>query len=190
MDNLSMGKKRNKEETMRGFLVYIILVALFTLPIFIGPVILNNDLEAFEGLHKFYEPTCHQLTSRSQCYFPETGTYEDCYNSSEYQDSKEIVVDGGYKLPVCARDTGFYGFMLIGGILMFALNKHKDNEIPPFIWIIVALIPIGLDGGTQFLGLRESTNLLRFITGGIAGIVFPFYVVPMLNRMLDKKTKA
>jgi uncharacterized membrane protein len=32
------------------------------------------------------------------------------------------------------------------------------------------LIPCGVDGASQLLGLRESTNSLRFLTGLIAGI--------------------
>jgi uncharacterized membrane protein len=52
---------------------------------------------------------------------------------------------------------------------------------------VLAIIPIALDGGTQLIGLRESTNLLRAITGSIAGFAFSFYFIPMLNAFFLKK---
>ena len=35
---------------------------------------------------------------------------------------------------------------------------------------MVLMIPVAIDGGTQYFGPRESTNNLRFITGFIGGI--------------------
>ena len=37
--------------------------------------------------------------------------------------------------------------------------------------MFVGLIPMALDGLTQFLGLRESNNYLRLVTGLICGLV-------------------
>lgn len=35
---------------------------------------------------------------------------------------------------------------------------------------VILLIPTGVDGFTQLMGLRKSNNNLRFITGFIGGI--------------------
>ncbi len=35
---------------------------------------------------------------------------------------------------------------------------------------VILLIPAGVDGFTQLLGLRKSNNNLRFVTGVIGGI--------------------
>jgi uncharacterized membrane protein len=40
------------------------------------------------------------------------------------------------------------------------------------------------DLGISILGFPyESTNFLRLLTGGVAGFVASFYVIPILNRM-------
>ena len=39
------------------------------------------------------------------------------------------------------------------------------------IWLVLGMIPMGIDGTVQLLTDYESNNLLRFITGTTAGIV-------------------
>ena len=43
---------------------------------------------------------------------------------------------------------------------------------------------MGIDGTTQLIGLRESFNELRFITGFIGGFVALFYILPVLLDIL------
>jgi uncharacterized membrane protein len=88
----------------------------------------------------------------------------------------------GYAFPVCSRDVGIYLSALLSGILIFFLKKTDGGEVPNPIWFILALVPIALDGGTQLIGLRESTNFLRLLTGAIAGFAFSFYCVPLMNK--------
>ncbi len=90
----------------------------------------------------------------------------------------------GYKFPVCARDLAIYAAMLLGAFLLPFVMKVDTKTVPPLRYFIIALIPIGIDGGTQLIGLRTSTNELRIITGVIAGIVIPFYLIPMLNTFI------
>jgi uncharacterized membrane protein len=54
-------------------------------------------------------------------------------------------------------------------------------------------VPIGLDGGLQLAsdtGLvafaYESTNMIRVITGGIAGLAASFYAIPVLMNMFSR----
>ncbi len=183
---------------MKGFLLYFAIVLVLTIPIFVSPFVANGNPGAFEAIQGMYAPLCHQLTSRSICYFTgnsnngTTGTgatIGDCLSSSEFNSTKISIVETneliGYKFPVCARDIGIYLFMLIGGIAFAVWKKPGNKIIPPAIWFIIALIPIGFDGGGQLIGLWESTNLARLITGAIAGFAIPFYAIPMLNRWLD-----
>ena len=166
-----------------GYKVYMLAMALFTLPILVIPLLAAADSSAANGLYWFYGLTCHQQASRSICYFPDGGI-SDCSDVPAHYRAYEVQKDGmvGYPFPVCARDVGIYAAALLSGILLFFLKKTDVDAVPNPLWFVIALIPIGLDGGTQLLGWRESTNLLRLLTGAIAGFAFSFYVVPLLNR--------
>jgi uncharacterized membrane protein len=171
-----------------GFIVYMGLCALFLLPIYIAPYIAAGNPSLFHAIQGAYAPACHQLTSRSICYYA-NGAIGDCTYASLASKEDIVVRDGvvGYKFPVCARDLAIYGAMIVGGLL-FPLWKGIDNaQLPRMRYFVIALVPIALDGGTQLLGFRTSTNALRLITGFIAGIVVPFYVLPMLNGLLSGK---
>lgn len=48
---------------------------------------------------------------------------------------------------------------------------------------------MAVDGTTQLIGLRESFNELRFITGFIAGFTVVFYILPIFFEMIYKKFK-
>ena len=45
-----------------------------------------------------------------------------------------------------------------------------NYNINTLIISMILMIPVAIDGFTQYFGPRESTNTLRFITGFIGGI--------------------
>ena len=45
---------------------------------------------------------------------------------------------------------------------------------------------MAVDGTTQLIGLRESFNELRFVTGFIAGFVGVFYILPVFLLLMHK----
>lgn len=68
----------------------------------------------------------------------------------------------GYQFPVCARCTGLlFGF--IAGIIGFwwILNSVR--------LAMICCIPLIIDGITQYLGWRESNQILRVVTGILGG---------------------
>ena len=74
----------------------------------------------------------------------------------------------GHYFPVCARCTGIY----IGAILyliysLFFIFYYSNIVLLAALFIISPLI---IDGLTQYLGFRESNNILRFSTGFAAGV--------------------
>ena len=73
-----------------------------------------------------------------------------------------------HKSPVCARCTGFYAGLIVY-LIFNCLYSHPYNLSMFFISMIL-MIPVAVDGVTQYFGSRESTNNLRFITGFIGGI--------------------
>ena len=175
-----------------GYIVYMVVLTVFTLPILLAPQITMWSYSAGQALQDLYGYTCHQFDSRSICFFPGEGSYGDCTEGDEVvgNSGTPLVIKGGirgYKLPVCSRDTAIYVAALVGGAVLYFQKKTDEMMTPHPIYFLIALIPIGLDGGTQLLGWRESTNLIRMITGAIAGFAFPYYCVPILNKIFSNK---
>lgn len=175
-----------------GYSIYMALSLIFLGPIFIAPFLAEENFQLFNVIHDAYAPACHQFTTRSLCYFS-NGSIGDCAQpGANVSPRQRVVVDGsvlGYKFPVCARDIALYSAMILGGVLFPLMRKIDDKVVPSFIYFVIALVPIALDGVTQLIGLRESTNTLRIITGFIAGIVIPFYLIPILNVFVLGKDK-
>jgi uncharacterized membrane protein len=101
----------------------------------------------------------------------------------------------GYKVALCQRDVAIYGSLLLFG-LIFQLSGKKIKPIHWYLWIILGLLPIGVDGITQFGGLgisflawlpiRESTPLLRTITGVLFGITTGLFMFPMVEENMSQ----
>ncbi len=175
--------------------------------VFVG-LILITPLLAFEHdvdtLYSVFSTTCHQKMSRSLCLFSGSEGYwiADCTTQTgefvtERVDRTLIRVESrdgiGYKMPVCARDIGLYAAMLLGGIAYPLARRIEDRELYPAIFLVIALIPIGLDGGVQLVSeigllpfVYESTNTIRLFTGAIAGFAASFYAIPLLVNMASK----
>ncbi len=74
----------------------------------------------------------------------------------------------GHYFPVCARCTGFY----IGAFSYFAYVYffYVHYTVMLIMFSIIMIIPTFLDGFTQLIGSRESSNILRLFTGLIGGV--------------------
>ncbi|RAP44578.1 MAG: hypothetical protein BZ135_08030 [Methanosphaera sp. rholeuAM6] len=71
----------------------------------------------------------------------------------------------GHQFPLCARCTGFLVGTVTYCVYSFLVPICYTYELL-FVSILIQL-PYIIDGTTQILGLRESNNALRFITGFI-----------------------
>ena len=77
--------------------------------------------------------------------------------------SRSFFINGN-QMPVCARCTGiFLAISLTAFLLVFLRIKV------PFWFIIALIVPLAVDGGVQLITSYESTNLIRLITGVLAG---------------------
>ncbi len=171
--------------------VYILILLIFNLLIWATPFI--YQLFGNPIMYAMFSPFCHQKTQRSLCIYE--NTIGDCYDQNIIynQLTTEIVVENsqgtGYKLPVCARDVSFFLFMLIGGIIIYLYKGTSYSYIPPLIVFILFILPLAIDGITQILDLRQSTNLLRIITGMFAGVIMPFFIIGLLNKKNESNKK-
>ena len=97
---------------------------------------------------------------------------------------------GGVQLPVCARDTGIYvGFCLALAIIWLLHRPLRPRGFPSVAGWIACATMIGLmalDGTTQLLGFRSSTNELRLMTGLMTGFGIGMILTPMLNDCVWK----
>ncbi len=131
--------------------VWTITVAL----IFLAPYLASIDSPLSGIIYLLFKPTCHQMASRSFFLW-------------------------GHQFAVCARCTGIWSSLMvfgyIGTILLF-LKKLRPLNL---IWFAAALLPLAIDGTTQLTGFRESTNLLRLITGAISGGAVIWFIYPRI----------
>lgn len=81
----------------------------------------------------------------------------------------------GVPMPICARCTAIY-LGLIAGTVVFRLVPQM-TEMAARAMAIAAALPMALDGGTQLVRLRESTNELRVVTGLVAGIALALWLL-------------
>lgn len=86
----------------------------------------------------------------------------------------------GVPLPICARCTGIY-LGLLAGLFLFPLMRWLRERVMRTV-AFIAVVPLGIDGVTQLLGLRESVNPLRVATGIIAGLAFGLWILSAVER--------
>jgi uncharacterized membrane protein len=177
---------------------------------FLAPVLMNADIEfPAQIIYKIYRPLCHQLTFRSfflfgdQLYYPRAladiegvTSYEEYFHQDQLdvQFARNFLGDEktGYKVALCERDIGIYGSFLLFGIV-FHLSGRRIRKIPWYVWFILGILPMGLDGTSQLPGMissilpawipiRESTPFLRVLTGVLFGVTTAWYLYPMVEE--------
>src|SRR5258708_27425520 len=88
----------------------------------------------------------------------------------------------GHQLGMCARNFSIYMSMFLGS-LVFSLSKKRVPGIPWWLWLLM-ILPMAVDGTTQMFGLRESTWVLRLITGTLFGLGSVWFVLPMMQKTI------
>ena len=77
----------------------------------------------------------------------------------------------GHQFPVCARCTGVF----LGQITALILNIFKNI---PCKTSLIFLSIMGFDWGIQEIGIKESTNSRRLLTGFLGGFgIFNIYCI-------------
>jgi uncharacterized membrane protein len=109
------------------------------------------------GIYDSYRLVCHQRADRSFHLY-------------------------GQKMAFCERDLAIYGTATLL-LLCYALTRLRwqPRPISPR-WLVLMALPMALDGGTQLLGLRESTWELRVATGALFSAGVALFALPHLDR--------
>jgi uncharacterized membrane protein len=85
----------------------------------------------------------------------------------------------GHQMAFCARNFSLYGSFWLG-TMVFRFVRHRLRPLK-WYYLILFLLPMALDGGTQLFGWRESTNLLRVITGVLFGLGLAWFALPFVE---------
>jgi len=214
--------------------VFNVLVLIYVGMPILAPVLMNAGAEGpARVIYTVYKPMCHQMTQRSFFLFGEQVAYPREIAGTDLQPIEAYVDDipefenvptddwpaffaaarrfvgneqMGYKMALCERDIGIYGFVLIGG-LIFGLVRYrfKVRPLPLILFIIIGLGPIAVDGFSQLfsywatpldgseasgilasvqnlLPLRESTPFLRTMTGALFGFTLVWMIYPQVEK--------
>jgi uncharacterized membrane protein len=185
---------------------------------FLAPVLMKAKLDLpATVLYKAYSLVCHQLGFRSfylfgeQYFYPraaagvpgvltfsqatglsEGSSAEDLLNARSFVGNEKV----GYKVALCERDVAIYGSILIFGLL-FSLSGLKLPPFPWYLWIVIGIIPIGVDGFSQllsqpplsFIPYRESTPTLRVLTGFLFGFTTAWFGYPVVEESMREMRK-
>ena len=101
----------------------------------------------------------------------------------------------GYKMALCERDIAIYGSILLFGLL-YAASGRRIKPLHWILWVLLGMLPIGLDGFSQLfsqmnwswlaslLPYRESTPLLRVLTGGVFGFTTAWFAIPYTEQTM------
>jgi len=204
----------------RYMLVFNIFVFIYVGLPFLAPVLMNSGSTApANAIYKLYGGLCHQLSYRSFFLFGEQPVYPraaaEIDGFQTFQDATGLDENAifpardfrgneqvGYKTGLCQRDVAIYGAILLFGIV-FVLAGRAIKPIPWWLWVFVGIFPIGLDGGTQLVGMvisafdgsfwdafanffpaRESTPFLRVLTGFLFGLTTAWFGYPMVEESM------
>ena len=204
---------------------YLLMLNLFMffyvgLP-FLAPVFMKLGAELpAKVIYRIYSPLCHQFGFRSfylfgdQAFYPlaeanlggvktfeeATGILhlDDPYSFTRFE-ARSYVGDEtvGYKVALCERDVAIYFAILLFGIV-FGLTGRRIKSLHWILWLLLALVPIGLDGFSQLFSqfswkwlavvipYRESTPFLRVLTGALFGLFTAWFAYPNIEESMSE----
>jgi uncharacterized membrane protein len=221
-DTLSQGD-RLSHFISRYFLAMInLFLAIYVGLPFLAPVLMKAGLPgAAQPIYSVYKVSCHELAFRSWFLFGEQPIYPresagiEGYltygevtgnNENDLVTARNFVGNEqlGYKVAFCQRDIAIYLAMLGFGLL-FAVTGRRFRPLPFVVWVVIGILPIALDGGSQLVSqfipvipYRESTPLLRTITGLLFGFTTGWFGFPVIEESMadtrqhlsDKKARV
>jgi uncharacterized membrane protein len=84
------------------------------------------------------------------------------------------------QMPFCARDLGLLAGAVAGLALFIMLGRRV-----PWTWLLVLLVPMAVDGVAQAITEYESSNVLRLLTGALAGAAAGYGAGMLVGNFFD-----
>jgi uncharacterized membrane protein len=98
--------------------------------------------------------------------FPWNAVYASGDSLCHQQAARSLFFNGN-QMPYCARCTAIWLGLAVGLGFMVFYTIDLDEKF--LLLMLLSLVPIGIDGVGQLLGYWQSTNLIRVLTGLLAG---------------------
>lgn len=184
-----------------------LFIFLFVSIPFAAPVLMKVGWTGpAQTIYTVYKPMCHQLAFRSwflfgeQVVYPRT-EYEARFGLENtgwpelFSRGREFIGNErvGYKTALCQRDIATYAALLLGGLAYAFLRRRGLRAMPFWLFILVGVLPMGIDGGSQFVSLvipgfppRESVWQLRVLTGALFGFSIAWLAYPYIQEGMDE----
>jgi uncharacterized membrane protein len=126
------------------------------LPVLAPLLLVTGYQQMARGIYWFYSHLCHQLPSHSYFIF-------------------------GAQVAICERCLAMYGMMFLFGLAYSPVRRRQVWPLP-FRWYLLFLIPLGLDGGLQFVSelVRVMPSLLYWLWG--IGLLLIAVIILLLRR--------
>ena len=198
----------------RYMIIFNLFMFLYVGLAFLAPVLMfGGSPRPANLIYAVYGRLCHQLSYRSWFLYGEQAayprsiagvdslmTYEEATGFDPGDLAQAVKFRGnehlGFKVAFCQRDIAIYGSILVFGII-FALTKRKIPGLPLYAWFILGILPIGLDGLSQIISqlpwpilpIRESTPLLRTLTGALFGFSTAWFAYPIVEDAMAETRK-
>ena len=196
--------------------LFSILIFLYVGIPFLAPVFMETGITTpAKIIYRAYGYVCHQFAFRSwflfgpQIAYPrvEAGvTNLISYQQATGLDGMDILAaraftgnsQMGYKVALCERDVAIYvGIFLFGILYSLVRKKRQVKALHWLLWILIAIIPIGLDGFSQLISqpplslipFRESTPILRALTGFLFGFFTAWFGYPYVEESMEENKK-
>jgi len=199
--------------------LFNLFVVIYLGGAFLAPLLMMAGAQSPASLlYRGYSFVCHQLSYRSiflageQWFYPRAAagveglkTFAEATGLSEGSDAAALFAARtfpgnetvGFKIALCQRDVAIYGGILMFGLLFGLLGKNLPG-IPWYVWVLVGIAPIGLDGFSQLLSqppinlfpFRESTPALRLATGWLFGFFTAWFGYPMVEEGMADTRKV
>jgi uncharacterized membrane protein len=193
---------------------------LYTGVSLLPPFLMQAGLEGPANvIYTIYSPMCHQFAFRSWFLFGDQLVYPRAVSGTALGTFEEYAVrdphfegvnldtwsvemqtaarsftgneEMGYKTALCERDVLIYGTMFLVGLLYAGVRKWL-RPAPIWLYLVLGLAPIGLDGFSQMFGyppfeywpVRETLPYFRVLTGFLFGMMNVWLAFPYLEQSM------